>query len=259
MRIFIYLVFFSFGLAHAQKYETIELDAVLSFQLRGNTNDLLEIDTVVNDIPSTGYRYSSEAGAVTVIKMFNEDIAKRVTREYCINNLYQLKSYYRGNFVSFENSLSDSSEITFKEVSNRLGVWLADIEYDGALNGLESTGRCRYIFTKDITYQIIVINLKDSDYVDSMLSYDIFNLLKIDQSVHGPLQFMECQDSSVHNDNTSSTNDAYNTGYELGQMIAPFICLLFVFIILGITILIIVKYQKRKRKKEQAEFDKYNK
>ncbi|WP_438962586.1 hypothetical protein [Nonlabens sp.] len=258
MRILFYLIFLTTGVLSAQSYETIALDSIISFKLRGNTNDLLEIDTVVNDVPATGYRYSSEAGAVTVIRLFNDDVAKRYKSSYCINNLYQLKSFYSGNFVSFENSLSDSSAITFKEISNRLGVWLADIEYDGALNGVESTGRCRFIFTKDVTYHVIVMNIKDTDYVDPMLSYGIFNLLKIDKSVHGAGQFMNCKNSSDDGSALSSHSDAYNNGYELGQKLAPFICILFIFIVLGVTILIIVRYQKRKRKKEQEEYDKYN-
>lgn len=70
-------------------------------------------------------------------------------------------------------------------------------------------------------------------------------------------------DVSIETIDDSSTNElsnspSFNTGYELGRAIAPFLCLFFIVAVIAVLVLIIVRAQKKKRLKEQQEFDIHN-
>ncbi|MGJ8684202.1 MAG: hypothetical protein ACSHWW_06245 [Nonlabens sp.] len=241
----------------AQPRKTIELDSNFSFQIRGDVEDLFEIEYEVKGLPATGYRYSSEAGVVVVVKVANRDLENAAQEDMCINNLFTLKSFYKGNFIGFKKSLDKDATITFKEISNQRDTWVADIEYDGIIEGLNSIGRCRFYFTPDYTYQVLVINLKESNFMDPMLSYDIFQFAHLNEKYQGKNQFMRCNGKDLNYDNVEQS-PAFNSGYEIGRMIAPFLCMGFVILMIGGVVLIIINIQKRKRKKEQDEFDRYN-
>lgn len=185
-----------------------------------------------------------------ICKLPNEEIRVLKTSNPsgpCALNREDLISIYKERTSIIRDSIKSDIKVNSFGSSLQNNLYLSDFYF----NTQGHSYQCKTVQVKDTLYQFIIRS--KSLY----MANDYLSSLKVLNDYKESDQYAIC-DTTTSSINDQEYNDAYNSGYELGQMIAPFICLLVVIVIIGGLILFIRSIIKKKRRKEQEVFDQFD-